>query len=36
VRAAEGPDRRPGRARRFWSTLDGRAGVPVAGAAVTG
>ena len=36
VRAADGPDRRPGRARRFWSALDGRAGMPVLGAAGTG
>jgi len=36
VRSAEGPDRRPGRARRFWSALDGQAGMPVVGAAVTG
>jgi secernin len=34
VRSADGPDRRPGRARRFWAALDERAGMPAVDAGV--
>ena len=36
VREAAGPDRRPGRARRFWADVDTRAGLPAGAAVVSG